>query len=158
MGGNSPERTPGMGEGRPPEAADAETSVRMRHQGLPLSRLIGNVERSSIFYCVTPIDNRGRLADRSPLRIMQWLPMQPIDYTVNSESVTVTESGSGRWAINGQGHLCLPSGIRFTMGVRPVDRLLIAADLQGARLHLFTMDRLDRALGIHRPLRNGDGL
>lgn len=150
-------REQSRGDGHPNQA-NSGNSGRMRYRGFPLPDLIGKVERLPTYYCVTPIDDRGRVADRSALRAMQWAALQPIEYVVKSGIVMVTSLESGRWTITRQGHLRLPPSFRLAVGVRPVDRLLIAADLRGATLWLFTMDRLDRALGLPQLVRKDDGL
>jgi hypothetical protein len=61
----------------------------------------------SLHYTVTPVDARGRLADRSPIRALGWLPGQPITITVLQRAVVVTAQAGAADAITGQGH---PSG------------------------------------------------
>ncbi len=51
-------------------------------RGLPIARLFSPERDSSAYYVVTTIDGRGRLADRSPLRILQWRPGLPVAVSV----------------------------------------------------------------------------
>lgn len=134
-------------------SVDAEASIRARHRGFTLADLIEEIEKSPFYYCVTPINDRGRLADRSALRLMQWSALQSIEYEVEPGIVRVTRSGSGMWTVTRQGHLRIPSSVRLAVGIRPIDRLLVVADLRGVELRLFTMNRLDRALGLQQSLR-----
>jgi len=87
---------------RQPTLADVEATVQLERRtarpawpgsavmegpqqpdrGLPVPVLGLPARRTSAHYTVTTVDARGRLADASPLRILQWTPRLPIALTV----------------------------------------------------------------------------
>src|SRR5262249_1283139 len=80
--------------------------------GLPLAPLALPTPTPSLYYTVTPVDARGRLADRSPIRALGWQPGQPITITLLQQAIVVTAQAGAADAITGQGHLRLPARIR----------------------------------------------
>ena len=105
----------------------AETDLRIQVIGLPLAPLRAPMPAPSLYCAVTPIDERGRLADRSPIRALEWSPGQPITILVVRETVVVSSGSNGAESITRQGHLRLPAHVRHLCRITPGDRLLIAA-------------------------------
>lgn len=120
----------------------------LSRSGLPLAKPVQRRRISSIYYCITVVDSRGRLADRSALYVMQWSAAQPIDFAVGSETVIITGKKSSVWRITKQGHLRLPPNIRYALGISASDRLVVAADKHAGKLVVGTTGWLDRALGF----------
>ncbi len=123
---------------------------------LPIANLLDDVDQSAMYYSVTPVNDRGRLADRSALRVMQWSALQKLEFEVVPGIVIVSKVTSGRWAVTSHGHLHLPSSIRLAAGIGSPGRVLMAAETRGSRLFIFTMDKLDNALGLPRLGREGE--
>jgi hypothetical protein len=71
--------------------------------GLPLPVLLPPVGLCSLHCAVTPIDNRGRLADRSPVRAAGWSSSQHITIVVTPERVLIVRP-DGPYSITRQGH------------------------------------------------------
>jgi len=112
--------------------------------GLPVGRLISAGPRTSVCYSLTKIDDRGRLADRSLLRVLRWQPGQPVELTVLPAGVVLVASGApGGHAVNGQGHLRLPAAVRRSCGLEAGDRVLLAADRDRQTVVAYTMAALD---------------
>src|SRR5262249_42874382 len=63
----------------------AETEACARVTGLPLAPLFLPMPAPSLHCALTPIDDRGRLADRSPIRAVGWPPGQSITISVVQE-------------------------------------------------------------------------
>src|SRR4051794_196053 len=104
---------------------DAETHLRntqatsVRPATLPLPYLIP-LSAAAQFYCaVTPVDARGRLADRSPLRILKWSPGQPISIIISPAHVPRLSAfgHTAPHAVTRQGHVRLPAAIRHQYGI-----------------------------------------
>jgi bifunctional DNA-binding transcriptional regulator/antitoxin component of YhaV-PrlF toxin-antitoxin module len=93
--------------------------------GLPLPRLLPPVRRSDLFCAVTPMDDRGRLADRSPIRAADWAPGQPVTISVTHDHRLLIVRAGGPEAITRHGHLRLPARIRHALGLAAGDRLLV---------------------------------
>jgi hypothetical protein len=103
----------------------------------------------SLYYTVTPIDARGRLADRSPIRALRWQPGHPITITVTQRAIVVTAQDGGAESITRQGHLRLPARVRHTCCLNVGDRLLVATAPSPGVLVVYTMELLESILMQH---------
>ncbi|OXM61021.1 hypothetical protein [Amycolatopsis vastitatis] len=123
-------------------------------QNLPVAALIDRAPRTATFYAVTTIDTRGRLADRSPLRVLGWPPLSRISIgTINGELIIVRRC-DGPDTITGQGHVRLPARIRHLCRLEPGGRLLVAAFAPHGLLAVYTNSALDAMLrAYHQALR-----
>lgn len=117
--------------------------------GLPLPLLPVPTPPPTLYYAVTPLDARGRLADRSPIRALGWRPGQPITITVLRHAIVVTAHPQGADSITRQGHLRLPARIRHACRLNPGDRLLVAAAPTPGVLVAYTMALLESILREH---------
>ena len=127
----------------------AETDLRIQVIGLPLAPLRAPMPAPSLYCAVTPMDGRGRLADRSPIRALEWSPGQPITISVVQETVVVTSGSNGAEFITRQGHLRLPAHVRHLCRITPGDRLLIAAAPGPGVLVGYTTPSLESILFKH---------
>lgn len=131
-------------------AAESDRSTGLLdHVGLPLAPLSEPTPRPTQYFTVTPIDARGRLADRSPIRALGWQPSQPITITVIRHAIVVTAHAAGAESITRQGHLRLPAGIRHACRLNAGDRLLVAAGPTAGLLAAYTMALLESILLEH---------
>jgi len=121
---------------------------------LPVAALIDRAPRTATFYAVTTVDSRGRLADRSPLRVLGWPPLSRVSIdTVRGELIIIRRC-DGPDTITGQGHVRLPARIRHLCRLEPCERLLVAAFPTHDVLALYTDAALDAMLlGYHEALR-----
>jgi hypothetical protein len=129
--------------------ASAETEVCTQILGLPLAPLFPPVPAPSFYYALTPIDNRGRLADRSPIRAVGWPPGQSITISVVQETIIAISRSDGAELITRQGHLRLPARIRHACRLTPGARLLIAAAPAKNFIAAYTMPLLETILLKH---------
>jgi hypothetical protein len=107
--------------------------------GLPLPRLASPGSGSATYCVVTTIDGRGRLADRSPLRILQWRPGRRVDMSLAQGAVIVLARRTGDHAVTRQGYLRLPVPIRRLSRLNSGDRMLLAAFADRGLLVAYTM-------------------
>lgn len=122
-----------------------------RTPGLPIAPLATPEHDDSAHYALTAMDARGRLADRSAMRVLRWEPGQPIAVTVAPGALLVLPRPDGPEAITQQGHLRLPAAIRYALGLTPGDRLLVAAFPDRRFLVTYTIATLDTMiLAYHR--------
>ena len=127
----------------------AETEACMQGSGLPLAQLLLPTPTPSLYCALTPIDDRGRLADRSPIRALGWPPGQPITISVLQKTVVVISQPNGAESITRQGHLRLPAPVRHPCRLTPGDRLLIAAAPGPGILVGYTTPSLESILLKH---------
>lgn len=114
--------------------------------GLPLAPLFPPMPAPSHHCVLTPIDDRGRLADRSPIRALGWSPGQPITISIVQLRVVVISQSNGTEHITRQGYLRLPAHVRHIYRITPGDRLLIAAAPATGVLAVYSMPSLESAL------------
>lgn len=124
-------------------------------KALPVAQLPLATSAGSTYYVVTPADQRGRLADRSPLEIMGWTAGMTISVRIQDGRLIIISLGQGPHAITVQGHLQLPLAVRRLCGIEPGDRLLVAASRDTARLRICTTDVLEEML--HHEMSNPAG-
>jgi len=129
--------------------SSAETDLRIQVIGLPLAPLLAPMPAPSLYCAVTPIDDRGRLADRSPIRALEWSPGQPVTISVVRETVVVTSGPNGAESITRQGHLRLPAHVRHLCRITAGDRLLIVAAPGPGVLVGYTTPSLESILLKH---------
>lgn len=127
----------------------AETEACMQVTGLPLALLLPPMPAPSLYCALTPIDDRGRLADRSPIRAIGWPPGQPIAISIVQKTVVVISQPNGTESITRQGNLRLPARVRRICHLTPGDRLLIAAAPGPEILVAYTMPSLESILLKH---------
>jgi hypothetical protein len=127
----------------------AEAEAYMQVTGLPLVPLLPPMVAPSLYCVLTPIDDRGRLADRSPIRAVGWPPGQAITISVVQETVIIVSQSNGAERITRQGHLRLPARVRHICRLISGDRLLIAAAPEPGVLVAYTMPSLESILLKH---------
>jgi hypothetical protein len=127
----------------------AERPAQLPIHGLPVARLVSMARIGSADYTITTIDNRGRLADRSPLRILHWTPGLPITLLVLPGAVVVAAKRSGREAVTGHGHLRLPADLRHALKLKAGDGLLVAAHPDRGLLVAYTMSAVDAMVSAY---------
>lgn len=127
----------------------AEAPICTADVGLPLAPLPTPTPMPSLYYTVTPVDTRGRLADRSPIRALGWRPEQPITITVIQQAIVVTAQAGGADSVTRQGHLRLPARIRHACRLSSGDRLLVAAAPTPGVLVVYTVALLESILLEH---------
>jgi hypothetical protein len=94
---------------------------------LPLPTLPSQGRGSATHHVVTAMDSRGRLADRSSLRVLHWGSGLRLDISSVHGVVIVVARGGGGHTVTRQGHLRLPLPIRRSCGLNGGDRLLLVA-------------------------------
>jgi hypothetical protein len=119
-------------------------------RGLPVPALAMPPARSSnVYYVVTTVDGRGRLADRSPLRELCWNPGRPIEVVVFPGGLLAAAQPNGTLAVTKDGHLRLPADLRRSLRLQAGDRLLVAAEAGRGLLVAYTMPTVDALVASH---------
>ena len=114
--------------------------------GLPIPRPRERVQRSSSHYAFTTIDARGRLGDRSLVRMLGWSPATSLKPTVLDGQVIVLGRAAGTAVVTKLGHVRIPAAIRHRCQLRAGDGLLLTASPAHGFLVVCTASVLDQAL------------
>lgn len=133
----------------------AKSGMCPQSRGLPVAHLLPHVQGSSTYYVLTTVDDRGRLADRSPLRELGWQPGHSISTIVFQGIIIVVTCPDGPEIITRQGHLRLPTPVRLSCRLKAGTRLLVAASRNHDLLSVYTTSALDTMLlAYHASLRS----
>ena len=122
--------------------------------GLPLPRLTEPVRETLAYYTITPVDRRGRLADGSPLRALQWGPGLRINLMLVLGALVAAAHPDGQETVTSQGHLRLPADLRHAMRIDRGDRLLVVAHPHRRLLVAYTMPTLDEMVSAYHSSLN----
>ncbi|GAA3381566.1 hypothetical protein [Cryptosporangium minutisporangium] len=98
---------------------------------------------------MSAIDDSGRIADRSTVRALGWLPGTAVAVSAAPRIVAVIARADAAESITQQGRLRLHHTTRAVAGIRTGDRLLLAAYLDRRLLIVYTMRLLHQLLDAH---------
>jgi hypothetical protein len=91
--------------------------------GLPLAGGLATLDRSvAAHYAITPMEVRGRLGDRSPVRFLDWRPGLLVAISPMVGVVLIRPDGTGTDAIGPQGHVRLRSRVGYARHLNTGDR------------------------------------
>jgi bifunctional DNA-binding transcriptional regulator/antitoxin component of YhaV-PrlF toxin-antitoxin module len=100
-------------------------------------------------YGVAVLDCHGRIADQAVLRALGWTPGVGLDISATRDLLTVrarVDGAAGRSGVTPQGHVRVPAPVRHICGLRPGDRVLLAADPSSGVLRVFPPATVDALL------------
>lgn len=124
----------GSGPARPSSRQEGSSTLQSLRTSVP---------SSLTYYVTTNLDANGRLADRTPVRRLNWPAALPVSITVDRRSGIILVRRQGPYAITTQGHLRLPATVRRRVRLNTGDRLLVAALPDLDILAAYTMFALD---------------
>lgn len=118
-----------------PSPAGYRTPAVSPRRDLPLVELPDAEDVDAIYYAVSPVDIHGRLADRTPLKVLGWGPETAITISVDRRAGIMVVRPGGPDSVTRQGHLRLPvrtrragripDGARLLLMARPADQILV---------------------------------
>ena len=123
---------------------------------LPLPQLRSAAAATSVVYALTALDRNGRLADRSILRVLDWLAGLRLDIREHAGVITARPAADGAGWVDARGFLQIPLTIRRWCRLTAGDRLLLAADPGAGVLLGYPVPVLDALLAGARPDLGGD--
>jgi hypothetical protein len=103
-----------------------ETMVGRTWRALPLVELI-DMSSGSRYCATTTIDDKGRLADRTPIKALDWTPGTRVTVAMIAPAGIILARRGGPTAITTGGHLRLPADIRQGCRIVGGQRLLVVA-------------------------------
>ena len=132
--------------------------VRQARRTLPLAGLSPEGERStSVAYALSAVDKSGRLADRSIVRGLGWLPGTRFDARERAGVIVAWAAVDGVCRVDDRGHLILPLAVRRWCRLAAGDRVLLAADHADGVLVAYPLGMLDRLLdGVRAVVAGGE--
>lgn len=131
---------------------EAEESTR----ALPLADQVLSRD-GSMHYRIASVDHRGRMAESSLMRVLGWMPADRVEVATTAGVVVFRRNRYGAFHLTRRGHVQLPLSVRRWCGVRPGDRVLLAAAPELGALIVHTMAMLDgMVLAYHATLARRD--
>ena len=83
------------------------------------------------------LDCNGRIGDRTPLHAPGWAPGARVHITGARQLATVRACADGSSRVGPQGYVRLPASVRHVCGLRPGDRVVLAADPDRQKLRVY---------------------
>ncbi len=106
-------------------------------------------------FCLTVMDARGRLADRTPVRAMGWSPDDSLNGKVGEGFIIIQRGEDGTCLVTAQGHLRVLSPIRLSAELSTGVRLLAVARREEGVVILCAMDLVESALAAFIDIGSG---
>ena len=122
--------------------------------GLALDELTVALPEPTLRCVVTTSDRAGRLADRSPLRPLDWYRQTALRFNIHGDVILVVAGPSSAMSITAQGHLRLPLGVRRRCRIEAGTRLLVVAQPEAGTLVICTMAAVQEMVLARLTLRD----
>lgn len=125
---------------------------------LPVPSLAaGSPRESDTVYALSAVDKSGRVADRSIVRALGWLPGTRLDIREQLGIILARPAADAVHCIDDRGYLHLPLAVRRWCHLTAGDRVLLAADRGTGVLVAHPLTVLDRLLAsIHTAIAGGE--
>jgi hypothetical protein len=125
---------------------------------LPVPALdAGSPRATDTVYALSAVDKSGRVADRSIVRALGWIPGTRLDIREQAGIIVVRAARDGVHCVDDRGHLHLPLAVRRWCHLTAGDRALFAADRATGVLVAHPLATLDRLLaGVHAAAAGGE--
>ncbi len=134
-----PKVVPGGGVGAGP--------VGRGRRPLPVPALdSGSSRAADTVYALSAVDKSGRVADRSIVQALGWMPGTRLDIREQAGIIVACAASDGVHYIGDRGHLHLPLAVRRWCRITAGDRVLLAADRVTGVLVAHPLAVLDRLL------------
>ena len=141
----------------PPAAARPAAGLRGRARGpLPLARPPAGAPVAAV-YALGRIDDSGRIIDRALTGALGWRGGDRLTLTAGEGMVLARRDPGGMVILPARPRLAIPASLRRRCGLRPGDRVLLAALPWEDALAAWPLSVVDQALRAHAPFPSGDG-
>jgi bifunctional DNA-binding transcriptional regulator/antitoxin component of YhaV-PrlF toxin-antitoxin module len=138
-------------DGGPAKSTQASAAYR---RGLPLPEPTPTRTERTV-YGTSAVDSHGRVAERAAIDALGWTPGTRLDIVATSTHLTLHAATDGVVMVKARRYLWLPAPTRHRLGLRPGDRVLLAADPERQMLVVFPPVTLDELLARGRTRSRG---
>jgi AbrB family looped-hinge helix DNA binding protein len=97
-------------------------------------------------YGIGRIDASGRIADQSVITAMGWRGGDLLTLTADAGVVTARRDPGGMVAIPRRGYIAIPAALRLRCGLKPGDRVLVAATPADETLTAYSLAVVHEAI------------
>lgn len=112
---------------------------------------------TDVVYGIGRIDASGRIADRAITSALGWSGGDRLTLTADAGVVTARRDPGGMVTIPGRAYIAIPAALRHRCGLRPGDRVLLAAVPGQDTLAAYSFAVLDQAIRAHGVFPHAEG-
>ena len=109
------------------------------------------------FYGIGRIDASGRIADRAVTSALDWCGSDRLTLTADAGVVIARRDQGGMIILPGRTYIAIPAALRRRCGLRPGDRVLLAALPGDDMLAAYSFAVVDRAIRAHGAFPHAEG-
>ena len=110
-----------------------------------------------VVYGIGRIDASGRIADRAITSALGWCGGDRLTLTADAGVVIARRDQGGMVTLPGRAHIAIPAALRHRCGLRPGDRLLLAAVPGDDMLTAHSFAVVDQAIRAHGTFPHAEG-
>ncbi len=116
----------------------------------------GSLRAADTAYALSAVDKSGRVADRSIVRALGWMPGTRLDIREQAGIIVARQAPDAVHCIDDRGHLHLPLAVRRWCHLTAGDRVLVAAHRATGVLVAHPLAVLNELLaGVHAAAAGG---
>jgi hypothetical protein len=123
---------------------------------LPLARPVPSAP-ADVVYGIGRIDASGRIADRAVTSALGWCGGDRLTLTAEAGVVTARRDPGGMITLPGRAYIAIPAALRQRCGLRPGDRVLLAAVPGDDTLAAYSLAVVDQAIRAHGAFPHAQG-
>jgi len=125
---------------------------------LPLARPVpAPAAPEDVVYGIGRIDASGRIADRAVISALGWAGGDRLTLTAEAGVVTARRDPGGMITLPGRAYIAIPAALRRRCGLRPGDRVLLAAVPGDDTLTAYCLAVVDQAIRAHGSFPHAQG-
>jgi AbrB family looped-hinge helix DNA binding protein len=113
--------------------------------------------RPDVVYGFGRIDASGRVADRVTIAALGWRGGDRLTVTAEAGVMIARRDPGGMVTVPSRPYVVIPAALRRRCGLRPGDRVLLAAFPDRDVLAVYSFAVVDQALRAHSPVLGGEG-
>jgi hypothetical protein len=124
---------------------------------LPLASPAAPPAPDDVVYGIGRIDASGRIADRTVTSALGWRGGDRLTLTADAGVVTARRDPGGMITVPGRAYVAIPAALRHRCGLRPGDRVLLAAVPGQDTLTAYSLAVVDQAIRAHGAFPHAQG-
>ena len=110
-----------------------------------------------VVYGLGRIDSSGRIADRTVTTALGWRGGDRLTLTADAGVITARRDPGGMVTLPARAYIAIPAPLRRRCGLRPGDRVLLAAAPGDDTLTAYSLAVVDQAIRAHGALPHAQG-
>ena len=108
-------------------------------------------------YGIGRLDASGRIADRAVTSALGWSGGDRLTLTADAGVITARRDPGGMITLPVRAYIAIPAALRRRCGLRPGDRVLLAASPAAGTLAAYSFAVVDQAIRAHGPFPHAQG-